>query len=166
MFLRHPFLSLVTAAYLGVVAWITLGPQPVQPGTDGVIWRLLAFFGRHNATSWIGYSTVEFVANVLMFLPIGLFFLLLLGRRLWWLAVLFGVVLTLGIEGAQLFIPARVSDVRDLVANSTGGFIGVLSALMLTHAKARRIRLSRQFAARAHAVSAETVRAEAVASLR
>ena len=143
MFFRHPFLSFVTLAYLGVVGWLTLGPQPFEGDSGGFIWRLLAFFQRHDATDWITYSRLEFGANVAMFVPIGLFFLLLFGRRLWWLSVLFGVGLTVAIEFAQLFLPGRVSDPRDLVAHSSGAFIGVMVALVLTASKARQIRLAR-----------------------
>ena len=140
MFLRHPFLSLVTLVYLGIVGWITLGPQPFDDSSDSMIWRLLGILGRYPATDWIGYNTLEFGGNVAMFLPIGLFFLLLLGRRLWWLAVLFGVGLTCTIEFAQEFIPTRVSDPRDILSNSVGALVGVLIALVLTASKAREIR--------------------------
>ncbi len=78
-----------------------------------------------------------------MFVPIGIFFVLLFGRRLWFMSVISGILLTLAIEFAQLFIPGRVSDVRDLVANSLGTMIGVLVALVLTRAKARRLRTQR-----------------------
>jgi len=140
MFLRHPLLSLVTVAYLGLVGWITLGPQPLNPGNSGMFWRVLNLLSRHEETDWITYNRVEFGANVAMFVPIGLFFLLLFGRRLWWLAILFGVAMTFGIELAQQFIPDRVSDPRDLVANSSGAFLGVVVALVLTAGKARQIR--------------------------
>ncbi|WP_213814084.1 VanZ family protein [Glaciihabitans sp. dw_435] len=140
MFLRHPFLSVATLAYLGVVMWVTLGPQPLNSSNSNLLWRFLGFFSRHDATDWITYSRVEFAGNILMFMPVGLFFLLLLGRRQWWLAVLFGVALTLAIEGTQTFLPSRVPDVRDLVANSTGGLLGVLGGLVLTYGKARRIK--------------------------
>jgi len=143
MFLRHPFLSLATLGYLGVVGMITLGPKPYGDRTEGLVWRLLALFERHGSTRWIDYNTLEFGMNVLMFVPIGLFFLLLFGRRLWWLSVLFGVALTLGIEFAQMYMPTRVSDVRDIVANSSGAFAGVLVGLVLTYAKARRIRAAK-----------------------
>jgi len=140
MFLRHPFLSLATLAYLGLVGWITLGPQPLDDRANGLLWRVLEVFGRYSETDWITYSRVEFGANVAMFVPIGLFFLLLFGRRFWWLSILFGVALTVGIEAAQMFIPGRVSDPRDLVANSSGAFLGVIGGLILTAGKARRIR--------------------------
>lgn len=78
-----------------------------------------------------------------MFVPIGIFFVLLFGRRLWFMSVISGILLTLAIEFAQLFIPGRVSDVRDLVANNLGTMIGVLVALVLTRAKARRLRTQR-----------------------
>jgi VanZ family protein len=140
MFLRHPLLSLGTLLYLGAVGWITLGPQPIDERAGGLLWRALRVFARHESTDWITYSRVEFGANIAMFLPIGLFFLLLFGRRLWWLSILFGIGLTVGIEFAQQFIPTRVSDPRDLLANSTGAFVGVMVGLILTAGKARRIR--------------------------
>lgn len=138
MFRRHPFLSLVTVGYLVLVGFVTLGPQPVNASNGHWLWVMLRFFSAHDATSWLTYSRVEFLTNVAMFVPVGIFFLLLFGRRAWFASVLVGVVLTLAIEGAQLFIPGRVSDVRDLIANSVGTVIGVLVALILTASKARR----------------------------
>lgn len=150
MFRHHPVLSVVTFVYLGVVAFITLGPQPFDEGSSSIVWRLLRLLGRYEATSWISYATLEFWSNVAMFVPVGLFFLLLLGRRRWWLAILLGVVLTCGIEFAQQFIPSRVSDPRDIVANSVGAFAGVIIALIVTWPAAiRRARDARRVQARA-----------------
>ncbi|WP_246142232.1 VanZ family protein [Lacisediminihabitans profunda] len=143
MFRRHPLLTLVTLAYLAFVGWVTLGPQPIGSGNDAWLWRLLRFFSGHELTSWLTYSRVEFLANVAMFIPIGVFFLLLFGRRLWLLGVGAGVVLTLAIEGAQLFIPGRVSDLRDIAANSLGALVGVVAALVITAPAARRLRRQR-----------------------
>jgi glycopeptide antibiotics resistance protein len=129
---RRPLLGLVTAVYLAVVGWVTLGPQPVTPDADGWLWRLLNVLGRHDLTDWITYSRLEFTANIAMFLPLGLFLLLLFGRRFWPLAIVLCCALTVGIETAQLFIPTRVSDLRDVVANSAGGALGVLLGMALT----------------------------------
>lgn len=139
MFQRHPLLSVVTFLYLGVVGWLTLGPQPLDDEPNGVLFRLLEYLERHPSTAWVSYSGLEFTANIAMFVPIGLFFLLLLGRSRWLVAVLAGVVLTFAIETAQIFLPARVSDPRDLASNSIGALIGVLTALVVTARKARRL---------------------------
>lgn len=137
MFRRHPVLSLATVGYLVIVGWSTLGPQPINTGNGYWLWRALRFFSSHESTLWLTYDRVEFLANVGMFVPIGIFFVLLFGRRMWFMSIIGGVLLTLGIEFAQRFIPGRVSDVRDLVANSLGTVVGVLVALALTRAKAR-----------------------------
>jgi glycopeptide antibiotics resistance protein len=142
MFRRHPILTLVTVAYLGVVAGLTLTPMPAH-GRNSIIWRFVDIFERFPQTRWLDFATVEFLGNVAMFLPLGLFLVLLLGRGRWWLAILFGVGLTLTIELVQQFLPSRVSDPRDLAANSIGVTLGVLAALVVTAAKARRLRAQR-----------------------
>jgi glycopeptide antibiotics resistance protein len=147
MFRRHPVLSFATIGYLAVVGWVTLGPQPLDHSGRSILWSVLHAFSRHRSTEWITYDVVEFSANVAMFVPVGLFFLLLLGRRRAWLAILLGVLLTVGIETAQLFIAGRVADPRDVLSNSLGALIGVLFALVVTAPAARRDRIARQRAA-------------------
>ena len=132
MLKRHPLLAVLTVGYLAVVALLTLGPQPVGPTGTHVALRLIRFFGNHDLTSWIAYSRLEFLANIAMFVPIGVLALLLGGRRRWWLAVAFGVALTVVIELTQLGIPGRVTDIRDVIANSLGATIGVIFALAVT----------------------------------
>ena len=145
MFRNHPVLSVVTFLYLGVVGFITLGPQPHDEGTDSLVWQLLGFFSRFDSLAWLTYSVLEFSANVAMFGPIGLFLLLLLGRSRWWAALLLGPLLSLAIETAQLFIPGRVSDARDLVSNSLGAVLGVVVGLVITWpAAVRRRRVARE----------------------
>jgi glycopeptide antibiotics resistance protein len=144
MFRRHPLISVVTFAYLAFVGYITLTPEPIDEGTDSFIWQVLRLLGHHRATDWVTYAGVEFWANVGMFLPIGMFFLLLLGRGRWWLAMLLGFLLSVGIETTQyFFFPSRVADVRDVISNTTGAVIGVVVVLVLTAAKARELRRRR-----------------------
>jgi glycopeptide antibiotics resistance protein len=143
MFRRHPLLSVLTFGYLGLVGWITLGPQPLNSQDQRLLARILSYFGNYDATKWITYNLVEISANVAMFVPLGLFFLLLFGRKRAWLAMLLGVMLTVGIETAQIFIAGRVSDPRDVLANSSGTLIGVLAALIITAPAARRARRAR-----------------------
>jgi glycopeptide antibiotics resistance protein len=148
MFRHHPVLTVVTFVYLGVVGFVTLGPQPLDDGTDSLVWGLLRFFSRYPSLH-INYSTLEFAANVAMFVPVGLFFLLLLGRRRWWLAIVLGVMLTCGIEFAQIFLPGRVSDPRDILSNSVGAVVGVVIALIVTWPAAIRRARERRAQARA-----------------
>lgn len=139
MFLRHPILTVLTFAYLALVGWVTLSPQStIEQGS--LLWRLAALLDRIPGADWFTFSRLEFLANVTMFVPVGLFFVLLLGRSRWWLSILLGVAMTVGIELAQQSIAGRVSDPRDVVANSLGAVIGTLLALLLTASKARRIR--------------------------
>lgn len=131
-------LAILTLGYLAVVGWITLGPQPLDAAGSRILFRALRFFGNHALTQWITYGRVEFLANVAMFVPIGLLFLLLLGRRRWWLAALFGIVVTIAIELSQRWIPNRVSDAGDVLADSLGTALGVVAALVITAPALRR----------------------------
>lgn len=140
MFSRHPVLAILSILYLGFVGWVTLDPSPPNPARHPLLRLALRWFERHEATEWITFDTVEFLANVALFVPIGVLVLLLLGRRWWWVGVVVGLVLTLCIEGAQQFLPARFPDVRDLVANTAGAAIGALLALLVTTPAAIRAR--------------------------
>ena len=136
MFHRHPFLSLLTFAYLGFVALVTLTPASTQPDYSGLAERVLARLDRYPdlepVTARLSVERVEFLANIGLFVPVGVFVLLLFGSGLWWVAVAGGVALTSVIETVQQSIPGRVSDPRDVVANSVGAVIGVALALVLT----------------------------------
>ena len=143
---RHPFLGLLTAAYLAFLGWLTLTPQPIDGREQEFIVRALDALHRRDLVSWLDYDRLEFLANIGLFLPVGAFLVLLIGARWWWVAVAACLGLTAFIESVQHSIPGRVPDDRDLLANGVGGVIGVLVALVLTaprelrRARARRAR--------------------------
>lgn len=137
--LRHRrVLALGTSAYLGFVCWVTLGPQPLDERGAGILQRILDVLAQNPVTAWVGYDAVEFGANVGMFVPLGLLFLLLTGQVGWWLALSAGVATTCTIEFIQFFLPERYSDPRDILANSLGTLLGVLVGVLVV---ARRGRL-------------------------
>lgn len=119
-----PFAAL-TVGYLGIVALITLGPT---------LWRTRPALGDYDVLSpstWLdpdtwsrGIST-EFVANILLFVPLGLLLRLALPRLGWIGAVVLGGTVSVAIEVLQVWTP-RISDPRDVVANSVGALIGAL----------------------------------------
>lgn len=129
---RHPFLSVVTLAYLAFVGWLTLTPAADAPTQSDLVLRVLARLQGYPHLGWLTYDRAEYLANVGLFLPVGLFLLLLFGTRLWWLAIAAALVLTSLIETAQRSIPGRVSDERDIAANTMGAVIGVAVGLVLT----------------------------------
>jgi glycopeptide antibiotics resistance protein len=128
---------IVTLGYLAFIGWLTLGPQPTDTETKSlamvVVDAVNSFGPIHNFT----FADLEFISNIAIFVPIGFLFVALFGRRRWWLAILAGAVLTLVIEGTQTFLPARVPDVRDLIANTTGAILGALLALLVTSGRPR-----------------------------
>lgn len=137
MRLRQPVLAVVTFCYLLLVGWLTLGPQPLDANGRGLLHRLIRFISGDNKLDWITYALVEFTANIALFIPVGVLFVLMLGWRRWWLAVILGIALTVSIEAAQLVLPDRVSDPRDVISNSIGSTIGVAIVLVVTTVRAK-----------------------------
>jgi glycopeptide antibiotics resistance protein len=129
---RHPFLSVVTLAYLAFVGWLTLTPGSAAPTSSDLVLRVLARLQRYDELSWLTFDRAEYLANVALFVPVGLFLLLLFGTRLWWVALAAAITLTSFIETAQRAVPGRVSDERDIAANTLGAVVGILVGLVLT----------------------------------
>ncbi|WP_210437536.1 VanZ family protein [Nocardioides xinjiangensis] len=144
---RHPFLSLLTLLYLGFVGLVTLTPAGSQPDYQRLAARVLARLQRYPdldpLTSRLSVERVEFLANIGLFVPLGMFVLLLVGTRLWLVALAAGIVLTSMIEGIQRQVPGRVADPRDVAANSIGMFAGIVLAMVLTWPAAVRRRRQR-----------------------
>lgn len=125
------------AAYAAFVAVVTLTPR--MPGT-GFMARLVnaALAWLHERGLFLGweYSTVEFTANIGMFVPLGVLVFVL--RRRWWL-LLAGSAFSGFIELFQAsFLPGRVGEWRDIVSNSLGYLLGAAIALLARELSARR----------------------------
>ena len=127
------------ALYTGAVLWVTLRPLPWATEGNQEAYGIL------NPQSWIGWSTwtegspLEIVANILMFLPIGLASGLLFRGPV---GLLVPIALTLVIELAQIPLADRISHPRDLVANASGAILGLLIAAAVR--RRRRAGLSRR----------------------
>lgn len=75
------------------------------------------------------YFLINFVGNIVMFLPIGFCLPLLWRVKARW-GVLAGALISLFIELSQLRL-ARGTDVDDLILNTLGAFLGALLFLLL-----------------------------------
>jgi hypothetical protein len=121
---RRPLLRILLGAWFVTVAAITLTPTPAADEQFGPVRAVLLWLNAHGIDAT--YLGVEFTANVLMFIPFGVLAGLLLPRRLWWLVLTGGTCVSVAIELAQLlFLPTRVADLRDVLANSLGAAIGL-----------------------------------------
>lgn len=126
----RPQVRMVALALLGatvlVAGVIVLSPGPPAPTGQSalrrwvVVWRLAGF------QPALTFGTVEWAANVLMFLPIGFFAAAAAEPRYRARLVPIAAAVSALIETAQLFVPGRVSSVSDVVANTLGTLFGVL----------------------------------------
>jgi VanZ family protein len=125
-----PF-AVLAAVYLAVVALVTLGPT---------LWRTLPNRGDYDVLSptvwvdpdtWVRIGSPEFVANILLFVPLGLLLRLAVPRAGWLGAAVIGGAVSVAIEVLQMWSP-RVSDPRDVVANTLGALAGALIGVVVS----------------------------------
>jgi glycopeptide antibiotics resistance protein len=151
---RHPVLSLLTGSYLAFVAWVTLTPQSYAAQHLSLLYRVLDALHRRGHLLSIDAVELEFLANIALFVPVGMFLLLLVGTRLWWVAIAASFAMSSFIEIAQRAIPGRFPDDQDVLANTMGAAIGVVVALVVTLPAAVRRRRQRLEARRSARVPA------------
>lgn len=97
-----------------------------------------------------GGSRTDLASNVLLFIPLGFFFMGALRadrcRILGWLGsavaiLVVGVALSVAIEFAQIFVALRNPSVRDVLAQTAGSFAGIVSWSILGPALTDALRL-------------------------
>jgi hypothetical protein len=123
-----PSAAVLLFAYAAVVMWVTLGPAPgavlgnqaaggvLDPG----IWL--------ESDTWEIGSPTEFGLNVLLFVPFGALLAFAVRGAPAIAPALMASGFALLIEIGQIPMDDRISDPRDLVANSLGAVIGILIA--------------------------------------
>jgi glycopeptide antibiotics resistance protein len=122
---RKLLLLAVTAAYAWVIWRMTLTPQLFSSSQSALVLEVLRAARHLPGGAYLTYDRAEFLANVAMFVPVGIIAALWMPRRAWILGALFGVALSVGIEFAQhLYLPSRVADPRDVLSNGLGGLVG------------------------------------------
>lgn len=118
--------------YLTMLVLIAFWPAPVDRNSYAALLSVIDWLQERGAPGWVRYSLAEFAANVLLFVPVGLFVMILTGVRGWWLAVLTGFAASCTIELAQLiFLPDRYATLSDVIANTIGAAAGTVLGLVL-----------------------------------
>jgi glycopeptide antibiotics resistance protein len=98
-------------------------------GFVGVIAMWLTNFGVPVGQAAVG---IDFVLNIVLFVPFGgLIRLLWPSTWFWWRMLFMGAAASSIIELTQLLIPGRVTAFSDVIGNSAGAMLGALAAKWL-----------------------------------
>ncbi|MDN5825197.1 MAG: VanZ family protein [Arthrobacter sp.] len=125
-------LALTAALYLLAVAFIVFWPVPVDRPAQDALPRLLESWHAAGVPAWVDYQLIEWLANVVMFLPWGVLGTLLLPRRRWWVVPFSGLLASAAVESAQyIFLPARFASSADIVANTAGAVLGFVATALV-----------------------------------
>jgi glycopeptide antibiotics resistance protein len=119
-----PF-GVLAVVYLLVVGLLTLGPTLWRTRPASGDYDVLSLSTWLDPDTWVRLGSPEFVANILLFVPLGLLLRLAIPRGTWFGATVFGGIVSVSIEVLQVWTP-RVSDPRDIVANGLGTLAGAL----------------------------------------
>jgi len=126
------FAVAIAAAYGVAVVLIGFWHTPVDASSRTWLDAAITHAHRLGAPAWFGYDTVESLANVVFFVPLGLLVVLFAGARWWWAGAAAGLVLSSAIEtGQALFLPARYATLDDVLANTIGATFGALLGVVV-----------------------------------
>jgi glycopeptide antibiotics resistance protein len=130
-------LVVLFVVYLILLAWIVLWKLEVPHVGGGALRQIklipFAPSGEDEAS-----APFEVVANILFFVPFGVYVGLLARSWPWWKAVAVVAGASLALEIAQYALAVGRSDITDLIANTAGGLAGIgLLALAYRRLKAR-----------------------------
>jgi VanZ family protein len=116
--------------YAAVLAAIALWPVPVDSGARPLL---------RGVTRWfpmLTYTRIEFSANILLFVPLGILLMIMLRRR--YLVLPIAIAVTVSIESAQaLLLDERTPTVQDIIANTAGACFGMLVVAVLEWLRTR-----------------------------
>lgn len=129
--------AVVAALYLVALLAVAFWPTPVDRPMSGNLTSVIAWLHAHGMPGFIGYNTIEFAANIALFMPFG--YLAGIWSRTWWQPAAAGLAASVLIElGQEFFLPERFASVFDIVANTLGAAAGAALCLLLRSRCQRR----------------------------
>jgi len=132
---RRRFVRIATIVvgipFLAMIAFLALTPRRIEERIPNVLDLVLATAHRLGWAS-LDFVTLEIIANVLVFIPVGIIAYVFAPQRLWWLSLVAGPAVSVGIELVQLLaLPNRVPSLADIAENALGATIGVVLCALL-----------------------------------
>ncbi|GAA4373652.1 VanZ family protein [Paeniglutamicibacter cryotolerans] len=122
---RHRLIAGILLAYLVALAAVVFWPTPVDRNSGRFLTAALAWLHSHGVPAWFDYALVEWLSNVVMFLPFGFILAVMLPRSCWWAPTLIGLGTSIAIESTQLlFLDQRTASLLDVAANTLGAAAG------------------------------------------
>lgn len=108
--------------FVGFTVWL---PATVSARVTGLVGILARWVAEAGIASYQSSAIVlEFLANVALFVPIGLLLPIAWSRLRLWQVVLLGALLSGLIESVQGLMPSRFPTISDVMANTLGTLIG------------------------------------------
>lgn len=118
--------------YMSALTMVVFWPTPVDTDGAPALRGWLVIFWILGTPKWIGYAQVEWLANVVMFVPLGIFCAFFVSRKGVILGAAAGLLAAVAIETIQsLFLPGRYGSILDVVANTLGAVGGASLAVPL-----------------------------------
>jgi len=121
--------------YLVVLVWTVLWKLEV-PWTGGdTMVKLVPFVAADGAGA---SAPVEVVANLVLFVPLGIYLGLLAPRWPWWAAAGTIAGASVALEVTQYVLAVGRSDTTDVIVNTVGGLVGLGLLALARHTLAAR----------------------------
>ncbi|NDC47967.1 MAG: VanZ family protein [Micrococcales bacterium] len=129
--LSKTILRIALVAYLLILLVTSLWPTPIDG--NSAVWQIIIqvmyFCQSIDWLKWVEYNQLEAIANVLLYIPLGVFLYVFLPKAPFWVLLLTPAFISHLAESLQgLLLPARYSTIDDVIHNGIGGALGVLIA--------------------------------------
>lgn len=128
----QPWLLAALAVYGLAAAAILLAPFSVT----GLLDEFSRWVRDDLHVTAFGSGWLELLANILMFVPLGLLLTLVFAHP--WRGVVLALLLSAGAELAQFILPSRQPSLRDVFANVAGAAIGAAIGWLVMLRRRRR----------------------------
>ena len=113
--------------YLTALAFIVFAPSDGATKVTGIVALAAKALGVLQIPFEPAYVVLEFVANIVLFVPFGVLVRLVWTRARWSAVLALGLLTTIAIELTQLSLPTRYSTLSDVIANTLGTGVGLVA---------------------------------------